>query len=373
MPTDRGNVLRLPNERLRQAMISAGITTKTLARKAGVHPRTVQRWLDYHRPPKDRDLREQVAKLLGVAAAYLWPTPTPRPAVAEELVGYYPAARDIPAEVWNSLLYGSNDVAILTDDPVLIVGEMPAFLPALVMRAAARYRVRLMVHDPDDPAMDKDDPLVRNVRALCAEVQTFADLRLHRHRLGQSIFIFGEDMLVVLHTGADAALDEPALHLRLTDDARHPAVPARVRPDAAGGYATFTRAFKAAWDRPTSPNPLSEHPEISRLAIRKPPPGITEEEHLVRTETFAELTRRFSQIREALLDLDPEPEIRLRLDQILTALGWFDPDSPDVLSPADIADALAAPVRLLHAMPTPTADAVPEPRDPEHPDTDDEQ
>ena len=61
-----------------------------------------------------------------------------------------------------------------------------------------------------------------------------------------------------------------------------------------------------------------DDPEISRLAAAKPPPGITYEEHLVRTETFAELTRRFSQIREALLDLDPEPEIRLRLDQILT-------------------------------------------------------
>jgi hypothetical protein len=360
------NVVRLPNERLRHAMISAGVTTRTLARTTGVHPRTVQRWLDYHRPPKDRDLREQVAKLLRVDADYLWPAPTPRESVADELIGYYPSADAIPAETWNSLFYGSNDAWILTDDPALIIGELRAFLPALVMRAASGFRPRLMVHDPDDPQLGRDDPLIDNVRKLAADVQTFAKVRLHRHQLAQSIFCFGDEMIVILHTGADSLSDEPALHLRMPDDARHE-IHGQVRRDATGGYAAFDRALRRAWDRPTSPNPLTDDPAIGRLAT-KVPPGITAEEHLVRTETFLELTQRFNQIREALLDLDPAPEIRLRLDQILTALDWFDPDNPDVLSPAEIADALSEPVRMLSGNQPRPADTAAEPRAPTNPE-----
>lgn len=376
-PPSPGNVVRLPNERLRQAMISAGVTTKSLARTTGVHPRTVQRWLDYHRPPKDRDLREQVAKLLQVDADYLWPAHAARAAGADELVGYYPTADAIPAEVWNGLFYASNDAWILTDDPALIIGELRAFLPALVMRAASRLDVKVMVHDPDDPRLDPADPMSDNVRKLVADVQSFADVRLHRHHLGQSIFRFGEEMIVILHTGAGTLTDEPALHLRLTDAARHEHHDG-VRRDAPGGFAAFARAFRDAWDRPTTPHELTNDPAISRLGM-KVPPGITPEEHLVRGETFAELTQRFNQIREALLDLDPAPEIRLRLDQILAALDWFDPDNPDVLSPAEYADALRSipitgalgpPVRLLSSDEEPPAGVVPESRDPTNPNDD---
>jgi lambda repressor-like predicted transcriptional regulator len=374
-PPSHGNVVRLPNERLRQAMISTGVTTKSLARTTGVHPRTVQRWLDYHRPPKDRDLREQVAKLLQVDADYLWPAHAPRAAGADELVGYYPTADAIPAEVWNGLFYANNDAWILTDDPALIIDELRAFLPALVMRAASRFDVKVMVHDPDDPRLHTADPLADNVRELVADVQSFADVRLHRHQLGQSIFRFGEEMIVILHTAADTLTDEPALHLRLTDTARHEHHDG-VHRDAPGGFAAFARALRGAWDRPTTPNELTDDPAISRLGA-KVPPGITPEEHLVRGETFAELTQRFNQIREALLDLDPAPDIRLRLDQILAALDWFDPDNPDVLTPAEYADALhtsaitgplGPPVRLLSSVQDPPSDAAPGSPDLTNPD-----
>ena len=66
----------MTNERLRDALMSAGQTTGTAAEHIGVDAKTVERWLTQDRVPYPRH-RGSLAALLGRSESYLWPGAVP--------------------------------------------------------------------------------------------------------------------------------------------------------------------------------------------------------------------------------------------------------------------------------------------------------
>ncbi len=107
------------NVRLRRAMAEAGLREREVAARAGVDPRTVERWLD-GRLPRPRH-RFSVATLLQSTEHELWPrTGTALPITAGEVLAVYPSFTTITRELWGHLLAGAaegidalGDVAVL--------------------------------------------------------------------------------------------------------------------------------------------------------------------------------------------------------------------------------------------------------------------
>ncbi len=62
----------MANQRLRDALLRNGMTTEDAAGRAGVDPKTVERWITTGRTPYPKH-RHKIATLLREAESYLWP------------------------------------------------------------------------------------------------------------------------------------------------------------------------------------------------------------------------------------------------------------------------------------------------------------
>jgi transcriptional regulator with XRE-family HTH domain len=62
----------MPNERLRHAMLDAGLSTTDVASRVGTDAKTVERWITNGRVPHPRN-RASAARALGVDELVLWP------------------------------------------------------------------------------------------------------------------------------------------------------------------------------------------------------------------------------------------------------------------------------------------------------------
>ena len=63
----------MANERLQAALIDSGRPLDEVARRVGVHPKTINRWVDGRRP--HRRYQYALGNLLGADPAVLWPEP----------------------------------------------------------------------------------------------------------------------------------------------------------------------------------------------------------------------------------------------------------------------------------------------------------
>lgn len=97
------------NDRLRTAMLRAGVDTTSLAEAVGVDAKTVDRWVR-GRIPHHRS-RVLVAQRLDEDEAILWPTARPDQhpgtAATAEVVGAWAHRADIPNQTWLTLLNGA--------------------------------------------------------------------------------------------------------------------------------------------------------------------------------------------------------------------------------------------------------------------------
>jgi hypothetical protein len=62
----------MSNERLRDAILSSGLSAVSLGEQIDVDPKTVERWVTKGRMPYARH-RVRVAELLAERESYLWP------------------------------------------------------------------------------------------------------------------------------------------------------------------------------------------------------------------------------------------------------------------------------------------------------------
>ena len=147
----------MANERLRDAILAAGLAVDEVAQKAGVDPKTVERWTtSTDRVPYARH-RRALAVLLGQAESYLWPSAVPPERQAEiaasEIVGVYPHRNVIPADLWNRLLHQAGDRIDILVHAGLFLVERPDFIPTLAEKAAAGVTVRIAFGDPESDAV----------------------------------------------------------------------------------------------------------------------------------------------------------------------------------------------------------------------------
>lgn len=218
----------MSNERLRAALLSAGLTPTRLADELGVNVKTVERWIG-GRPPY-RKWRYATAARLGVEESYLWPSALTREQIVaaseSEIITIYPHRWAVPREVWiNHFAAAKEEVSILTMAGIFLV-EDSGIIRLLREKAEARVRVRLLIGDPDCEAVrlrgveegigDVVASRVRNVLALLRPLNGVVgvETRLHRTCLYTSIFRADDQMLVNTHVYGMAGANAPAMHLR---------------------------------------------------------------------------------------------------------------------------------------------------------------
>ena len=227
---ERTTMCGMPNERLRSAIIEAGLTLTEFATKVQVDPKTVERWIVLGRVPH-RSSRWVAASLLGADETYLWPAVADdlrtRSASIAEIVTVYPHRGAVSQELWQVLLESATDQIGLLAYAGLFLSDTTPNLPAiLAAKATTGTRVRLLLGDPDSPAVALrgheegiGDGLAARIRLsttyLASAIETpGVQLRHHATTLYNSIYRFDDQVLVNTHVYGAPAVQSPVMHLR---------------------------------------------------------------------------------------------------------------------------------------------------------------
>jgi transcriptional regulator with XRE-family HTH domain len=240
----------MANERLRDAMLAAGLSIEQVAAKAGVDPKTVERWTTQgDRVPYARH-RRTLAQLLGQAESYLWPSAVPpeRQATiaASEIVSVYPHRQSVPNDLWDRLLHQAGDRIDVLVHAGLFLVERPDFIRTIADKASAGVTIRIAFGDPESDAValrSTEERLGDGV--LAARIKyglvPYAPLlgtpgiefRYHAATLYNSIFRFDDEMIVNTHVYGVPGPHAPALHLR--------------KLGAGDLFSTYAKSFTDVW------------------------------------------------------------------------------------------------------------------------------
>ncbi|MFC5186031.1 phospholipase D-like domain-containing protein [Actinomadura harenae] len=203
-----------------------------MARRLGVDPKTVQRWIDGRLPyPRHR---RSIAEMLSVEEALIWPNLAPRNSAPEPppvaVLGTYPHRWAVPRAVWLRHFESARREIDILAYASLFLAEDSGIIRALVKRAHAGVSVRLLLGDPDGAHIrergndervgDSLSAKIRNALVLyepLREAPNF-EIRLHDTVLYNSIYRADDDVLVNHHAYGVAASDAPVLHARHTTD-----------------------------------------------------------------------------------------------------------------------------------------------------------
>lgn len=218
----------MPNERLRAALLERGLTPAVLGEELGVDHKTVERWVSGRVPYRRH--RYAVAARLAVDEAYLWPDALSRDQVAAasegELLAIYPRRADVPREYWRRLFESAErEIGVLVYVGMFLA-EDAGLQDIIAARAQAGVRVRILLGDPDSPAVaDRgadegiDDAVAAKVRNALVFYRGLrrtegAEFRYHRTILYNSIYRGDDDLLVNTHVYGLPAARAPAWQLR---------------------------------------------------------------------------------------------------------------------------------------------------------------
>src|SRR2546423_10329315 len=143
----------MPNDRLRDGMLKAGLTPVALAQELGVDPKTVERWITQERAPYPRH-RHAISALLKESESYLWPnalSPDRAVKVAQsEVVQIYPRRAAVPPDLWQRLLDNAEkQIGILVYGGLFLPEQNPRWVKALRAKAEAGARVEILLGNPD--------------------------------------------------------------------------------------------------------------------------------------------------------------------------------------------------------------------------------
>ena len=218
----------MPNQRLRNALVSAGITQADLAERVQVDAKSVERWVTQERMPH-ATTRARVARVLGQEETYFWPrllgTEQTKHATNSELVQVWPTRADVPGDVWRSLFAQSADqIDILVYSGGFLI-ESYDLTEIIRTKADAGTTFRILLGDPRSEAVrlrsrDEGLPaLIDRCRSTQEYLSPVAHLpgvhvRTHETTLYASLYRFDESMLVNNHAYGSYAAQAPMLHLR---------------------------------------------------------------------------------------------------------------------------------------------------------------
>lgn len=240
----------MANERLRGAMLAAGLTAEDVGAKIAVDPKTVQRWVGTGRVPH-RTHRLATAALLRRDDAYLWPqTETDERATSAsraEVVAVYPSRSSIAISTWTALIASTEQcIDILAYAASFLHDTLPDFDELLADKARAGVQIRLLFGDPAADAVrirgDEEgigDLLAARCRLTWTYVHPLLELpgvaaRMHAATLYNSTFRFDDTLLANIHTLGAAASHSPVLHLQRVTGGRL--------------FTSYTSEFERAWE-----------------------------------------------------------------------------------------------------------------------------
>ena len=219
----------MSNERLRAALLKKGMTPAQLAEQLQVDAKTTERWINGREPYRKH--RFAVATLLGVDESYLWPDALPRNQVSaaseSEIISVYPHRWAVPREVWKNHFTSAETAIDMLTMAGIFIAEDSGTVRLFRQKAEAGVRVRLLISDPDSPAValreQEEDTgrgvvaaRIRNVLALLRPLRRVdgIEFRLHHACLYTSIFRSDDDVIVNTHVYGVAGSNAPVLHLR---------------------------------------------------------------------------------------------------------------------------------------------------------------
>ncbi|GGT08900.1 XRE family transcriptional regulator [Planobispora rosea] len=234
------------NETLRHALIRARLHPVDVAARLAVDPKTVTRWIA-GRTPHPRH-RLAVADLLDVDEGELWPVDSRsrRGSNLGEIQAVYPHRWAVPAEVWRAFFQSAQDEIGILVYSGLFLAEDAGLLRILTQRAQAGVRVRILLGDPESPAVaargteegvgpDVMAARIRNTLALLRPLQDVEgiEIRLHQTVLYNSIYRADDELLINLHAYGTRAPDAPVIYL--------------TRSETDSTAATYLDSFENVW------------------------------------------------------------------------------------------------------------------------------
>ena len=212
------------NDTLRRALADARLDEITVSTALSVDPKTVQRWIAGRVP--QRRHRWGLADLVGQHERDLWPDLTRSGPAARcaEIRASYPYRSGVPHEVWYQLLTGARrEIGVLAYSG-LFLAEDVQLLRAVATQAQAGVRVRLLLGDPDSPAVAGRGVEEGIGEAMPAKIRNAlvhyrplardgAEIRLHETVLYNSLYRADDELLVNIHIYGIPAGHAPVLHL----------------------------------------------------------------------------------------------------------------------------------------------------------------
>lgn len=241
----------MSNERLRGAILGAGLTLADVATHIEVDPKTVERWVSTGRVPH-RTHRLKTAQLLQADDVFLWPTTATDPkatnASQAELVTLYPNRGAVPVETWVQLVRGAKEsIDLLAFAASFLHDGIPDFCDAVVQKAREGVRVRMLFGDPTAPAValrGEEEGIGPLLGARCQLSWGYLtpvldtpgiEARQHGCTLYNSIFRFDDTLLANAHTIGAPASHSPVLHLQRVPGGRL--------------FTHYMSGFEYTWDR----------------------------------------------------------------------------------------------------------------------------
>ena len=237
----------MPNQRLRNALVNAGLTPTALAEQVGVDAKSVERWVTQDRTPH-ATTRAKVARTLGSDETYFWPallgSEQSKNATNAELVQVWPARGDVPGDVWRSLFdQAAEQIDVLVYSGGFLI-EAYNLVETIQDKSAAGTNFRILIGDPRSEAVrvrarEEGLPsLIDRTRSTLEYLAGVAALpgvqiRTHETTLYASQYRFDESMLVNNHAYGSWAAQSPMLHLRRVPGGRL--------------FAHYDRAFDRVW------------------------------------------------------------------------------------------------------------------------------
>ncbi|MGH3343629.1 MAG: helix-turn-helix domain-containing protein [Carbonactinosporaceae bacterium] len=219
----------MSNELLRKRMATMGWTHYALAEKAGVDPKTVERWVNNGRTPH-RGVAMRAAEALGEDVLALWPAlrrERPRTGLYPELVAVYQNRASVPRETWLRLLGETQQhIDVLVFSGTFFAQVNPQVAQMLAEAAERGVRVRMCFGDPASQAVairDREeginDTLGHKIRSSLTYYrpllgQQGCEVRLHPTALYASLFRYDAEILVNPHAYGEPASANPVLHLQ---------------------------------------------------------------------------------------------------------------------------------------------------------------
>ncbi|BCK68937.1 transcriptional regulator [Streptomyces libani subsp. rufus] len=246
----------MPNERLRAAMAAGGWTHATLAARAQVDPKSVERWVNLGRTPR-RATALLAAETLGEDVHALWPAlrqARSARAVSSELVALYDQRADVPVSTYTDMLAEAREtIDVLVYAAVFLHEGFPRLNELFRERAAEGCSVRIALGDAESENVrqrGEEERFGHGIESRCRLALMHyrpllgvpgVEIRTHGTTLYNSIYRADDQLLANAHVWGVNAYGAPVWHLRRNGDG--------------GIFDTYAQSFDAVW---TTAKPVTE-------------------------------------------------------------------------------------------------------------------